>query len=874
MSRNRRRSHSDIATSSEEEQTAAPDEPNANREAIPTLSSRENDNGTAADRQQPSWELDVAKAGCSSSSSTHSTQGEPTRVLFYNIRSPSARRHFPHILVEASKETKDRESDVNAPQEKADPPYRTDITEPISELPYLEPKFTQPSRDADEKEPSFSSEPSWTGSLWSRMSRLISSAKSRSESSLEMAPSQGGVSLSEMDEYDREEPLITKTQKYYKKRPTLIPIFDDSEESSLVSFERQNNDLPFKRNTLLSADIDSPEVLSDYTAEPRIANLADTPLSSEETPSAVVSDRNLPEGTVFIYMVIPPDGGYGWLIMVIGFLCQLIVDGILLSIGGILPEIEQEFNAIKSQMVLVGSVQIGCYYLSGSFASILINRFAFRPVAISGALLSMLAVVAGSFSPNLYVLILVYSAIGGCSLSLIWCSSQLIVACYFERYRPVANGFACSGVGAGACVFSLLNNWLVPIIGWRNMLRVQAGALLLVVLMTIAYVEVRPVKVGMLPENILDSSSDEYYGNFYVHYYLRGSQKTPSSKSLLSLYDPDQDQSKCCPCCRKCLKRRRERKEQVRREKKRNMIIRTSYIEREDLFYTGPAEYEKPHSRETLEGKEIQLLGSEKSTQQANYGIQHINKGEDRRATAESIERGVPKKRCVESKFMRMLSRLFDYHLFKQFEFRILVVSAFLYPMGFNIPFVYSKARTKIHKDYANLITPAIGFTNFTCRIICGFVAYKRRTWTTNICGGGLVFGGFFVFLSAFFGQDLVWFQMLYGICYGVAPAVYATLRAIIYVKYLGLAKLTNAFGITALAMGIGVFSGTTIAGWLVGDSLNYTAAFVFAGLCLMSSGMLKLMLPSLVKCHYRQLNRKRKSSRKTVRPRKLELVQ
>ncbi|KAH8290749.1 hypothetical protein KR054_005602 [Drosophila jambulina] len=393
------------------------------------------------------------------------------------------------------------------------------------------------------------------------------------------------------------------------------------------------------------------------------------------------------------------------------------------------------------------------------------------------------------------------------------------------------------------------------------MLRIQAAAVLLVMLMAIAYVEVRPVQVGVLPHNDLESSSDEYYGNFYVHDYLRVSPVTTGS--MLSSYDPDKDKSKCCPCCRRCLQRRRERKEQKRREQEQTLIIRPSYIEREDLFYTGPADYDDPQSKENIEGREIHLVGSDKNIQQVQYGIHHIKKAEAEPTENRSTKGQQRRKGCSGSKFMVILSRLFDYHLFKQFEFKILVASAFLYPMGFNIPFVYSKARTTIPRDYAILITPAIGFTNFTVRNICGFVAYKRRNWTRNLCGGGLVFGGCFVFASAFFGKDLVWFQILYGLCYGVAPAVYSTLRAIIYVKYLGLAKLTNAFGITALSMGIGVFTGTTIAGILVGSSNRYSMAFIFAGLCLVASGMLKLLLPYFVECHDRRKKNSRKGNRK-----------
>lgn len=83
--------------------------------------------------------------------------------------------------------------------------------------------------------------------------------------------------------------------------------------------------------------------------------------------------------------------------------------------------------------------------------------------------------------------------------------------------------------------------------------------------------------------------------------------------------------------------------------------------------------------------------------------------------------------------------------------------------------------------------------------------------------------------------------------------AVYSTLRALIYVRYLGLSKLTNAFGITALAMGLGVFMGTTIGGVVISITQSYMMAFAFAGVCLILSGTLKLILPSWVKCRERK---------------------
>lgn len=85
-------------------------------------------------------------------------------------------------------------------------------------------------------------------------------------------------------------------------------------------------------------------------------------------------------------------------------------------------------------------------------------------------------------------------------------------------------------------------------------------------------------------------------------------------------------------------------------------------------------------------------------------------------------------------------------------------------------------------------------------------------------------------------------------VCVCIIAAFYSTLRAIIYVRSLGLDKLTNAFGLTALAMGMGVFIGTTTGGILNDFTASYTASFIFAGCCICASGALKLVLPYLIK--------------------------
>ncbi|KAH8327148.1 hypothetical protein KR074_003916 [Drosophila pseudoananassae] len=311
-------------------------------------------------------------------------------------------------------------------------------------------------------------------------------------------------------------------------------------------------------------------------------------------------------------MIIPPDGGFGWWIMVLSFLSQVIVDGIIFSIGILLPEISKEFGIPISEAVLVASVQIGSYFTFGAIASALINRFGFRPVAIFGVLASALTIMAASFVNSAILLVALYSAVGGCTLSMIWVSSQLIVGYYFERYRPIANGFSCSGAGAGIFIFAFLTNYLLPIIGWRNVLRMQVGFLLLIMFMSIAYVEVPPTPVGVYNREVEESSSEEYYGNFYVQDFMRFSKESSYSKtrSLMSVYEPPKKRrcAKCCSCCRV-----KKKVAEPNSFEETTLIIKPTPMQREDLFYTGPADYDEPHSKENVDGKDIYLIGNTKN---------------------------------------------------------------------------------------------------------------------------------------------------------------------------------------------------------------------------------------------------------------------
>jgi len=66
------------------------------------------------------------------------------------------------------------------------------------------------------------------------------------------------------------------------------------------------------------------------------------------------------------YIPLPPDGGYGWVIVLASFMNHVIVDGFAFTFGVFMDDFTEYFGAGKAKTAVVGSLMAGCYLLSGT----------------------------------------------------------------------------------------------------------------------------------------------------------------------------------------------------------------------------------------------------------------------------------------------------------------------------------------------------------------------------------------------------------------------------------------------------------------------------------------------------------------------------
>jgi|SRR6218665_579475 len=84
------------------------------------------------------------------------------------------------------------------------------------------------------------------------------------------------------------------------------------------------------------------------------------------------------------YIPIPPDGGYGWVIVFASFMNHVIVDGIAFTVGIFYTEFCEYFQEGDAKTALAGSLLAGCYLFSGMSSGSMFLGFVDTPFLSCG----------------------------------------------------------------------------------------------------------------------------------------------------------------------------------------------------------------------------------------------------------------------------------------------------------------------------------------------------------------------------------------------------------------------------------------------------------------------------------------------------------
>ncbi|KAM4535059.1 solute carrier family 16 member 6b isoform 2-T2 [Fundulus diaphanus] len=193
-----------------------------------------------------------------------------------------------------------------------------------------------------------------------------------------------------------------------------------------------------------------------------------------------------------------PEGGWGWAVAVAFFMVEVNTYGILKTLGVFLQDLMEEFKESNSRVSWVISISVFIFAFTAPLASLLSNRFGYRPVVMMGGCLMSLGMISSAFITSINEMYITIGIISGLGFSLSFLPTVTLLAQYFSRRRALVTSIASSGESFAIFAFAPAFTRLKEDIGWRYCLVVlgvmQASVVVFAVLLRPISIESEPVK--------------------------------------------------------------------------------------------------------------------------------------------------------------------------------------------------------------------------------------------------------------------------------------------------------------------------------------------------------------------------------------------
>ncbi|XP_050314328.1 monocarboxylate transporter 13 [Anthonomus grandis grandis] len=203
--------------------------------------------------------------------------------------------------------------------------------------------------------------------------------------------------------------------------------------------------------------------------------------------SALLLNRRRNEKAMEKWKLVPPDGGWGWLVLFGATLVNILVPGMIKSFGVLFVEFLEGFDASTSQGMWIPAL---CYFLYSSLgpvSSILSVKYSYRTVTFLGGLCAAGGMILSYWATSLPYLYFSYGVLVGCGAGLSFPPTVYIVTSYFVKRRGIANGICISGSAFGSILLPPLLRVLLEAYGYKGACLIMGGVLLNVFVAALFY---------------------------------------------------------------------------------------------------------------------------------------------------------------------------------------------------------------------------------------------------------------------------------------------------------------------------------------------------------------------------------------------------
>ncbi|KAI0002622.1 major facilitator superfamily domain-containing protein [Xylariaceae sp. FL0662B] len=216
----------------------------------------------------------------------------------------------------------------------------------------------------------------------------------------------------------------------------------------------------------------------------------------------------------------PPDGGLGWLQVLVAHLTLFNNFGYFNSFGIFEEYYSTHLGLNLSTLSWTGSIQVFLLLGIGVFTGRLFDAGYFRSLVVAGSVLQLIGTFMTSLASSYWQIFLAQGLATGIGAGLIYCPVMANVATYFDKKRALALALVTSGTAIGGVIYPVIAQQLLAKVGFGWTMRCMGFVMLFNFVVIIAFARRRlpPRPSGPLVE--LAAFKELPYSSFSVGIFL------------------------------------------------------------------------------------------------------------------------------------------------------------------------------------------------------------------------------------------------------------------------------------------------------------------------------------------------------------------